>query len=147
VSTSFQTDRWALDLPEGMQGRVVKAPPECTSMAHIRGEFAPSAPAIVIVSSRVLGDSTVPRLARKLAKSFLKPVAEPQPVAVLGTKQAVRVDGLIEMEEGLSEDGVERIAIVVAKRRGEAVVLTIRTRPDDDVTDAIGELLRSFAVR
>ncbi len=116
-------------------------------MAHIRGEIGPSSPAMVIVSSRERRDTTIPRIARKLAAAFLEPVPEPRSVVVPGTKQAVRVDGLIDMEEGLGEDGVERITIVVAARRGDAVARTIRTRPGDDVSDAVEALTRSFAVR
>jgi hypothetical protein len=114
-------------------------------MAHVRGDLAPSAPAFVVVSSCLLLDTTVPRLAYKLARSFKTP-AEPRPISVTGTKQAVRVDGLIEIEEGLSEDGVERIAIVIAARRDEAIVLTIRTQPEDDVAEHVEALIRSFAI-
>ena len=116
-------------------------------MAHVRGDLGPSAPAMIIVSSRELGNTTVPRIARKLAAAFLKPIPEPRTVVVPGTKQAVRVDGLIAMEEGLSTDGVERITIVVAKRRNEAVAFTIRTRPDDDLAEAVESLIASFAIR
>ena len=115
-------------------------------MAHVRGDLTASAPAVVIVSSRELRDGTVPRLARTLAGSFVPPPPEPRPVSVPGTKQAVRLDGLIVMEEGLTEDAVERIAIVVAKRRREAVALTVRTRPTDDVSAAVEALIASFAI-
>jgi hypothetical protein len=142
----FATARWSLDLPAGMTGCVVQAPPECTSMAHVSGELAPSAPAMVIVSSRALEGGTVPRLARTLAESCVAPPPRPRAIAVPGAKQAVRLDGLIRMEEGLTADGVERIAIVVAKRRGEAVALTVRTRPADDVDAAVEALIASFAI-
>jgi hypothetical protein len=129
-----------------MLGRVVQSPPECTSMTHVRGDIAPSAPALVIVSSRELRGGTVPRLARKLAAELLPPCPEPKRLAVHGTKQAMRVDGLIAMDEGLTDDGVERIAIVVAARRREAVALTVRTRPVDDVAAAVEALIASFAI-
>jgi hypothetical protein len=116
-------------------------------MAHVRGDIVPSAPALVIVSSRELRDTTVARLAGQLAEALLGPPPEPRPVSVPGTKQAIRVDGLIAMEEGLTVDGVERIAIVVAARRREAIALTVRTRPADAVSAAVEALIASFAIR
>jgi hypothetical protein len=116
-------------------------------MAHVSGDLAPFAPALVIVSSRELRGGTVPRLARKLAGALIPSPPEPRPVAVSGTKQAMRVDGLIAMGEGLTADGVERIAIVVAKRRREAIALTVRTRPEDDVAGAVEALIGSLTIR
>jgi hypothetical protein len=141
----FATDRCSLDLPDGMTARVVGPPPECTSMAHIRGDLAASAPAVIIVTSRALRDTSVRALARKLAGSFTTPT-EPQPIDVPGTNRSLRVDGLIEIEEGLTEDWIERIAIVVAARRDEAITLTVRTRPADDVAGAVEALIASFAI-
>jgi hypothetical protein len=141
----FETDAWALAVPPGMVARIVNPPPECTSMVHVRGEIVPDAPAFAIVSTRA--GVTVSRLAKKLAGSLMAPRNPPRAIAVPGTKHAVRVDGLIEMEEGLSADGVERITIVITARRHDVLVLTVRTRPNDDVRDAVESLVGSFVVR
>lgn len=137
-------DAWALVVPPGMSARTVNPPPECTSMAHVRGEIAPGAPATAIVSTRA--GVTVSRLAQTLAEACLTP-ARSRTATIPGATHAARVDGLIEMEEGVSQDGIERIAIVVAERGSGVVVLTVRTRPSDGVMAEVEALIASFEIR
>lgn len=82
-------------------------------------------------------------LAAQLADAFAD-ASEPRKLAVRGSRRAARVDGLIDMGEGLSEDGIERISTVVAELPNEFVVLTIRTRPSDAVDHAIDAVIASF---
>ena len=115
-------------------------------MVHIRGDIAPGAPAVVIVTSQALRDSTVHTRARQLAAS-LRTATEPRPIDVPGTSRSLRVDGLVEVEEGLADDWIERIAIVVAVRGNEVIGLAARTRTGDDVAGAVEALIASFAIR
>jgi hypothetical protein len=114
-------------------------------MAHLRGEIAQDAPVFGVLGTRERSRGSAPQLASKLASEFVEP-GEPRKVRVSGSLRAARVDGLIDMGEGLSEDGIERISIVVAELRREFVILTIRTRPSDDIEDAVDELIDSFSV-
>jgi len=143
---AFETDAWRLEPPAGLRVVVVGPPPECTSMAHLRGEIAPGAPAFGVVSTQER-DRSARACARRLAASCEAPQPEPRAVAVAGARGAWRFDGRFDIEEGLTPDGIERIAVVVAARRRDLVVLTVRTRPGDDVTGAVDRLIASFAVR
>jgi hypothetical protein len=145
-SDVWQGEAWRLELPPGLRVVVVSPPPECTSMAHLRGEIAPGAPALGVVSTQER-DRSARACVRRLAASFEPPHPEPRAAAVAGARGAWRIDGRLDMEEGLTADGIERIAVVVAARRHDLVVLTVRTRPDDDVGDAVDRLIASFAVR
>ena len=142
------TDAWTVALPPTMVGGPVpRPPPECRSMAIVRGEVAPDAPAVVILTARSRSGVTVRAFARTFTASFTEPPGEGRSVRVAGARSAIRLDGLIEIEEGLSEDSIERIALVLAATAHEFVTLTVRTRPDDRVSEAVQELVASFTVR
>jgi hypothetical protein len=136
---------WRLQLPAGAYAVRVSAPPECSSMTHLRGEIAAGAPCFGVVSTRARGSASAAELAAKLAEAFVQPNA-PRGVLVEGSRNAARVDGLIDMEEGLSHDGIERIAILVAELSHEFIVLTIRTRPCDIVESAVDAVITSFSI-
>jgi hypothetical protein len=142
----FETEAWSLELPDGLRAVVVDPPPECTSMVHLRGEIAPGAPAFGVVSTQER-DPGARAAARRLAASCEPPLPEPRAVSVAGARDAFRFDGRFDIEEGLTADGIERLALIVAARRRDLVVLTVRTRPEDDVAAAIDQLMASLEVR
>jgi hypothetical protein len=125
---------------------LVDPPPECTAMSHLRGEIAPGAPVFGVLTTQERSGGSAEKRAAELARPFVEP-CEPRRVQVSGSRRAARVDGRIEMEEGLSEDGVERISIVVAELKREFAVLTVRTRPRDAVERVVDGLMASFGVR
>jgi hypothetical protein len=137
--------RWRLTLPRGAYEVPVSPPPECSSMTHLRGELSSGAPFFGVVSTRDLGGQTLHGLCRDLARSIVSGVA-PRKVAVPGTRAALRVDGLIDMEEGLTEDGVERITVVVGQTDAYFILLTLRSRPQDAVGTVIEDVVASFGV-
>lgn len=114
-------------------------------MSHLRGEIAPQAPLFGVVSTSRRERGSAADRAAQLAASFTAP-CEPRAVEVPGSRRAARVDGLIDMGEGLSEDGIERIVTVVAELRKHFAVLTIRTRPRDAVEAAVDAVVASFRV-
>ena len=65
---------------------------------------------------------------------------------VRGAKGARRVDGLIDLEEGLGEppDWTERFTVVVAAATRELVLLTVRRRPEADLAGAVEDVVASF---
>jgi ribulose-bisphosphate carboxylase large chain len=112
-------------------------------MDHLRGELVPGAPVFGVLSTRPRRGESPTDLARRLAAEFLEP-SSARAARVAGSGAAARVDGQIDMGEGLAEDGIERIAIVVAEAGDELVTLTVRTRPTDPVADAVDDLLASL---
>jgi hypothetical protein len=146
VVRRFETEAWSLELPDGLRAVVVDPPPECTSMVHLRGEIAPDAPAFGVVSTQER-DPSARAAAHRLAASCEPPWPEPRSVVVAGARDAFRFDGRFDIEEGLTADGIERIALVVAARRRDLVVLTLRTRPQDGVAAAIDRLMASLVLR
>lgn len=145
AAMNLTTERgWRLELPEGMYEVRVSAPPECTSMAHLRGEIAPGAPVFGVLSTSEASEESALRVAKRLAGSWTE-TEGPRATSVHGSPRAARVDGLIDWErEGLTDDGVERIVSVVAELREEIVVLTLRTRPNDPVAPEIERVVGSF---
>jgi hypothetical protein len=136
---------WRVTLPDGAAEVAVPAPPECTRMAHLRGEIAPACPFFGVLSTSERHRQSAWERARDLGAGFVEP-AEPARASVAGARRAARVDGRIDMEEGLTADGIERISVVVAETAREFVVLTVRTRPEDPVEGAVEAILGSFRV-
>jgi hypothetical protein len=137
------SDGWVIGVPPGVNHVLPSPPLECTSMAILRGWLADVAPVTAVISSRSRAGTSLRRRSRELAGSLLEVHAE-RAVEVPGAHGARRLDGRYEIEEGVSEDGIERIAIVVAAARHELVYLTVRTRPADPVEDDIEAWIASF---
>jgi hypothetical protein len=114
-------------------------------MDHLRGELAPGAPFFGVLTSRRADSRTLEELMAHLARSIVSGRL-PRRVHVSGADEAWRIDGLIDVEEGLTDDGIERITVVAASARAHFVTVTLRTRPQDAVGVAVDEAVASFAV-
>lgn len=139
----IRRSHWQLRLVDGLYAVDVSPPPECTTMVHLRGEIEPGMPAFGVVATRDAGSDSLHALALRLATSY-REVPEPRPFAVVGSTESYRLDGTIDMGEGLTEDGIERIATIVALRHGRIASLTLRTRPADAVAETIERIAGSF---
>jgi len=100
----------------------------------------------VIVSTRRRTGTTLHRACEKIAAGFRDGPHESREVDVRGAKGARRVDGLIDLEEGLGEppDWTERFTVVVAAATRELVLLTVRRRPEADLAGAVEDVVASF---
>lgn len=133
---------WILNLPAGMYEVRVPPPPECTAMAHLRGEIAAGSPVFGVLSTRARDGRALESFATHLSESLIDVVREPFQVA--GSDAAVRLHGRIDMGEGLTADGIERIDVVIAEAGSELIALTLRTRPLDPVGELVESILRSL---
>ena len=70
--------------------------------------------------------------AARLGAGFEEPPGDGTEIAVEGAHGARRIDGLVDLGEGVSADGIDRVATVVAAGRRALVLLSIRTRPADE---------------
>lgn len=114
-------------------------------MSHLRGSLPDGSPAFGVVTSKARKGMCALDYASELGRCFLKP-ATPAPTEVIGATAAARVDGRIDMEEGMSHDGIERIALIVAETDTELFGLSIRTRPVDAVESEVDRILSSFVL-
>ena len=83
---------------------------------------------------------------RRLGSGFEEAPGDGTPIDVAGAHGARRIDGTADVGEGVSEDGIDRIATVVAAGRRAFVLLSIRTRPADEAAAEIERAIRSLAL-
>jgi hypothetical protein len=83
---------------------------------------------------------------RRLGAGFAEPPGDGTPIEVDGAHGARRIDGTVDLGEGVSEDGIDRVATVVAAGRRAFVLLSIRTRPADEAAAEIEHTIRSLTV-
>ena len=134
-------------MPDGVIGgpaeRVTN--PELLSSSIFRGWIGEE-PFSVIVSTRRRTGTTLRRTCERMSVGFRDGAREGLEVDVPGSKGARRVDGLIEIEEGLGEppDWTERFTVVVAAATRELVLLTVRRRPEADLAEAVEGVVASL---
>jgi hypothetical protein len=142
------TSSWALELPEGMLGRAVDPAPDSpyTTMWILHGWLHDTAPATVVVTTRPRKGVTLRSEARRLSAGLLNGATDGDEIELEGARGARRIDGLVDLGEGVSEDGVDRLALVIAAGRVELVMLSIRTRPADEAAAEVEAAIRSFTL-
>jgi hypothetical protein len=146
---AHETSIWRIRLPVTVTGGPVSklTNPELTTMAIFRGWVGES-PMSVTISSRPRAGRTLRAECRRLETNFQSPRNGDFEFSVPGARGARRVDGLMNLEEGLGEppDWTEQVTYIVAARgKNEFVILTLRRRPAQlaEPTEAI---IRSFAL-
>ena len=143
------SQEWLLELPPGMIGRAVDPAPDSpyASMWLARGWLNDTAPATVVVTTRPRKGVTLRSEARRLSAALEGGASDGEEIAVTGARGARRFDGLVDLGEGVSADGIDRLALVVAAGRTELVMLSIRTRPADEAAAEVEAAIRSFTLR
>ena len=143
-----RTPAWVLELPDGMIGRAVDPPADSpySAMWLARGWLHDTAPATVVVTTRPRKGLTLRGEARRLSGTLAAGASDGGEIAVPGARGARRVDGLVDLGEGVSEDGIDRLALVVAAGRAELVALSIRTRPADEAAAEVEAAIRSLTL-
>jgi hypothetical protein len=144
----YGTSAWELEVPEGVLGHAVDPPPDSPydSMFVMRGWLHDTAPATLVVTTRPRKGVSLRTEMRRLGASVRSPPEDGTPVEVEGAHGARRIDGVIDLGEGVSEDGIDRIAIVVAAGRRSLVLLSIRTRPADEAAAEVERAIRSLTL-
>jgi len=130
----YGTPAWELEVPAGILGRSVDPPADSPydSMFILRGWLHDSAPATLVVTTRPRKGVTLRSEMRRLGAGFQEPPGDGTPIEVAGAHGARRIDGTIDLGEGVSEEGIDRVATIVAAGRRALVLLRIRTRPADE---------------
>ena len=128
----YETDYVRFELPRGMNCGPLSTPPELTAMTICRGVFAPGSPAAIIVSTR-------PERAPGAIKG--------ERIEVPGARDAHRFHNEMHVEEGLAFDYLERVDVVVAKRKHDFVTLSVRTIASDGHNRIIDRVIDSIVVR
>jgi hypothetical protein len=140
---------WRLEVPEGVIGGPAErlTNPELLSSSIFRG-WVGEQPFSVIVSTRERAGTTLRRTCRRIATDFRNAPGEGREVDVPGAKGARRLDGLIDIEEGLGEPPhwTERLTVVVAAAAHELVLLTVRRRPESDLEADVEQVVSSLRV-
>ena len=132
-------DGWRLALPEGVSGRASTPAPDSpyTATSIARGWLGDHAVTIV-VTKRDRRGVTLRSEARRLGGE------EGDEIDVPGAQGARRVDRVIEMEEGVSPDGIERMTLVVAARRREFVLMVVRVPEGAPVSEDVEAIVASL---
>jgi len=141
-----RTPQWALELPDGMLGRAVDPPADSPydSMWLARGWLHDTAPATVVITTRPRKGVTLRAEARRLSAMLAGGASDGEAIEVTGARGTRRVDGLVDLGEGVSEDGIDRLALLVAAGRAVLVSLSIRTRPADEAAAEVEAAIRSL---
>ena len=144
----YGTAAWELEVPAGIIGRAVEPPSDSLydSMFIMRGWLHDTAPATLVVNTRPRKGATLRSEMRRLGVGFEQPPGDSTPIDVAGGHCARRIDGTIDLGEGVSEDGIDRVATVVAAGRRALVLLSIRTRPADEAAAEVERTIRSLTI-
>jgi hypothetical protein len=144
----YGTDAWELEVPEGVLGHAVEPPSDSPydSMFILRGWLHDTAPATLVVTTRRRKGVSLRTEVRRLGASVKPPPDDGTPVEVEGAHGARRIDGVVDLGEGVSEDGVDRVAMIIAAGRRSLVLLSIRTRPADEAAAEVERTIRSLTL-
>jgi len=142
VADPFAGDGWRLMLPPGVIGRSVAPAPDSpyTSTMIARGWLGADEVATTIVVT-VRPRSSGVTLRSEMRRLFGDAGDE---TSISGARGARRGEKTIELEEGVSEDGLERMVVVIAARRHAFVNLVVRTPESTPARDEVAEIVASL---
>jgi hypothetical protein len=133
-------DGWRLQIPDGLIAK------PHTAWGYDSGAIARGwigdAPVTVIVQVRQL-ETGFNEWVRQVGSSWLER-EPPRRIKVPGASDAVRIDGYVEFDGLGAEGDREQCVAVCAKRRRQAVGLTIRSRPADAVQAELEPIVASL---
>lgn len=136
---TIEGDGWRLAIPDGLIAKGHRAYGyESGSIA--RG-WVGEAPMTVIVQVKAL-EKGFNEWVREISRTWLEHDAKR--IEVAGAADAARVDGVIEFDGLGAEDDRESCTTLLAKRKGRVWSLTVRTRPEDGIADAVEPIVASF---
>ena len=144
----YGTAAWELEVPAGILGHAADPPPDSPydSIFILRGWLNDSAPATLVVTTRRRKGVSLRTEVKRLGAGFERPPEDGTPVEVEGAHGARRIDGTVNVGEGVSADGIDRVAVVIAAGRRSLVMLHIRTRPADEAAAEVERTIRSLAL-
>ena len=136
---TIEGDGWRVDVPDGLIAKDHKAYGyEGGSIA--RG-WVGEAPMTVIVAFKPLTGG-FNEWVRQLHRLWLEHQVER--IQVPGAADAARIDGVIEFDGLGAKDDRENCTTVAAKSKRRVWSLTVRTRPEDGIGDAVEPIVASF---
>jgi hypothetical protein len=100
-------------------------------------------PTTIAVNVTPLAGRHLRQVLERAATGLRAARVDPRPVRVEGASRSERMDGLTR---GASPAEPERITLVVAAADDEAVLLTVRSHPREDVEQAMERIVESFRI-
>jgi hypothetical protein len=134
-------DGWRVDVPDGFIAKAAAAD-GYDSGAIARGWIG-DAPVTAVVQTRALREG-FNAWVRRVPEQWLE--HESRRVRVPGATDAVRIDGMIEFDGLGAKDDHERCTAICAKRASRAFILSVRSRPEDELGEQVEAILGSFAL-
>jgi hypothetical protein len=136
---TVEGDDWRMAVPDGLIATDHKA------FGYEGGTIARGwvgeAPMTVIVQVRPLLTG-FNEWVRRLYQTWLEHRVER--VKVPGAEDAARIDGVIEFDGLGAKDDRENCTTLVAKRKRRVWSLSVRTRPEDGIGEAVERIVASF---
>jgi hypothetical protein len=132
-------DGWRAAIPEGLIAKDHQA--YGYESGTIARGWVGEAPMTVIVQVKPL-DGGFNEWVRTLPRLWLEHVTER--IEVPGAADAARIDGVIEFDGLGAKDDRENCTTVLAKHKRRVWSLTVRTRPEDEIGDAVEAIVASF---
>ena len=141
---AVERDRYRLTLPSSLTSNGARHIPEESRTVEVwSGMLCGDAFTMVAVNITPLADRHLGQIVERAAGGLRAARVDERKVRVPGTSRAQRVDGLTR---GDSPAEPQRITIVAAVSGKEAVLLTIRSWPRDDVEAAMERIAGSFEI-
>jgi hypothetical protein len=139
---TIQGDGWRAAVPEGLIAKDHMAY-GYESGVIARG-WVGEAPMTVIVQTKAL-DRGFLEWVRELSSVWLE--QKTKRVEVPGAADGMRIDGVIEFDGLGAKDDRENCTVIAARNKGRVWALTVRTRPEDQVSDEVEPIVASFELK
>ena len=135
---------YRITLPEGFVSSEARHIAEESRTVEVwRGILCGDVPTVVAVNLTPLGDRHLRHILERASLGLQAASVGSRSVNVPGATRSQRLDG---MTRGNSPAESERITLVAAVVGQEAVLLTVRSWPRDDVEAAMDRIVRSFEI-
>jgi len=140
----LERPRYRLTLPQDFASSGARHIPEESRTVEVwGGTLCGEVPAVVAVNLTPLGDRHLRHIVERAAAGLRAASVERRPCDVPGAARSERRDGLTR---GDSPVEPERITIVAAAFKEEAILLTVRSWPRDDVEAAMERIVAAFEI-
>ena len=135
---------YRLTLPESLTTGGIRSIPEESRVVEVWGGLlCGDVPTVIAVNVTPLAGRHLLEVLERAARGLRAAGVEPRAVQVAGAARAQRLHG---MTRGDSPAEPQRIALVAATAGTDAVLLTVRTWPRDDVDATVERIVGSFEI-
>jgi hypothetical protein len=136
---TVEGDGWRVSVPDDLIVKDHKA--HGYESGSIARGWVGDAPMTVVVQVKPLTEG-FNEWVRRLPRAWEE--HETERIKVPGAADAARINGVIEFDGLGAKDDLENCTTVVAKNKGRVWSVTVRTRPEDGIGDAVEPIVCSF---